>query len=82
MRETYEYDIMNISGKHIPLSEIMNSVDQIAKDIPVIIHCRSGKRSASVIEFLESKYQMENLYNLKGGILAYAHEIDNSLPTY
>ncbi|MEL7342870.1 MAG: rhodanese-like domain-containing protein [Bacteroidota bacterium] len=47
-----------------------------------MIHCRSGKRSANVIRKLESEYGFDNLYNLEGGVLAFAEEIDSSLPKY
>ena len=48
----------------------------------IIVHCRSGARSANVIHQLQQLRGMENLYNLEGGILAWAKEIDTSLPTY
>lgn len=52
------------------------------KDKPVVIHCRSGARSASVINALETQYGFTNLFNLKGGILAWAMEIDPTIPSY
>nr|MBK9650466.1 rhodanese-like domain-containing protein [Bacteroidota bacterium] len=82
VREEHEYDIANIGGELIPMGTIMEHVDRISKDKKVIIHCRSGARSASVVQLLESSQRLSNLYNLKGGILAYAKEIDPSLPTY
>ena len=82
VREPHEYDIANIKGILIPMGDIPDSIDQIAKDKPVVIHCRSGKRSASIIQFLESNYNFDNLYNLDGGILAWADEIDNSMAKY
>ena len=82
VREHYEYEIVNIEGELIPQGEIVNQAENISKDKPVVIHCRSGVRSAKVIRELEAKYGFTNLLNLKGGVLAYANEIDNSLPTY
>ncbi|MBL4625104.1 MAG: rhodanese-like domain-containing protein [Flavobacteriales bacterium] len=82
VREPYEIDICTISGDAIPMGDIMNRVDEIAKDKPVFIHCRSGKRSAAVIDSLERGHGFDNLYNLTGGILAYASEIDTSLEQY
>jgi len=82
VREEHEYDIVQIGGELIPMGEIMDNVEKIAKDKPVIIHCRSGARSASVIAALESMHHFTNLYNLKGGVLAYANEIDTSLNKY
>lgn len=82
VREAYEYDIANIHGELMPKSEVTNHISKIAKDKQVIVHCRSGKRSADVIEILQDKYGFENLYNLEGGILAWAKEIDTTMPTY
>ncbi len=82
VREPYEYDIANLKGELIPLGQIEQAGAKIAKDKKVIIHCRSGKRSADAIRELEHLYKFDNLYNLKGGILAYAKEIDETMPTY
>jgi adenylyltransferase/sulfurtransferase len=69
VRETYEYDIVNINGQLIPKDSITQDVDKIEKNKKVVIHCRSGKRSADVIEILETHHGFDNLYNLEGGIL-------------
>lgn len=82
VREPYEYDIVNIGAQLIPQSQIWDRIDEINKEKRVIIHCRSGIRSAKVIHQLESEHGFNNLYNLKGGILAYAQEIDSSLAVY
>ena len=82
VREEYEHDIANISGDLIPLGTVMESVDRISKDKPVVVYCKTGRRSAVAIMNLENKYGFTNLYNLKGGIFGYAREVDNSIPTY
>ena len=82
VREPHEFDICNLNGELIPLGEVVTESERIRRDIPVIIHCRSGARSAAAINELEKRFGFENLYNLKGGILAYAKEIDSSLATY
>lgn len=82
VREAYEYEIANLHGVLIPLAQIEDQVDQIASDKKVVVHCRSGVRSAQAIQTLEKKFGFKNLYNLKGGILAYADEIDSSLAKY
>jgi sulfur-carrier protein adenylyltransferase/sulfurtransferase len=82
VREPHEADIATIGAELIPMGQIVNEADKIAKDKPVIIHCRSGARSATVIMALEKQYGFTNLFNLKGGILAWAKEIDNSVATY
>ena len=75
VREEYEFDEVNINGELIPMGEVLENVDKISKDKQVIVQCRSGKRSASVIQSLEKEHGYINLYNLKGGILAYIEEI-------
>jgi sulfur-carrier protein adenylyltransferase/sulfurtransferase len=74
VREEYEHDEVNIGGKLIPMGEALSRVDEIDRDRQVVVHCRSGKRSASVIQALEQQHGFTNLYNLKGGILAYLEE--------
>ena len=82
VREPFEYEIANINGKLIPQGQILEHVDEISSNHKVVIHCRSGKRSADVIEILQDKYGFQNLYNLEGGILEWAEKIDTSLPKY
>lgn len=82
VRESHEFDTCNISGELIPLGTIIEQIEKISKDKPVVIHCRSGSRSAAAISELEKRFGYTNLYNLKGGILGWAKEIDTSIPTY
>ncbi|WP_109830101.1 molybdopterin-synthase adenylyltransferase MoeB [Reichenbachiella versicolor] len=81
VREPYEYDIANLDGELIPQKTVKDRLSKISSDRDVVIHCRSGKRSAEVIESLEEK-GFRNLYNLKGGILAWANEIDANMAKY
>jgi sulfur-carrier protein adenylyltransferase/sulfurtransferase len=82
VREPNEFEAVNLQGELIPRGEIPSHIDKISKDKPVVIHCRSGVRSAGVINYLEQNHGFTNLYNLKGGILAWADEIDPSMPKY
>lgn len=79
VREDYEFDMANLNGLLIPLSSIIDRHDEIVRDKPVIIHCRSGARSATAIKALEQHFGYTNLANLKGGIIAWAREIDPSI---
>jgi sulfur-carrier protein adenylyltransferase/sulfurtransferase len=78
VREGYEYEAANLGGTLIPLNILANNLDIISKEKPVVVHCKSGARSAKAIELLKS-HGFTNLINLKGGILAYAKEIDAHL---
>lgn len=82
IREEYEFDICNLGGELIPMGDISDNLDKISKDKKVVVHCRSGKRSASVIQMLEQQYGFTNLLNLKGGIMAWAEEIDTEMAKY
>lgn len=81
-REQYEFDFANLDGELIPLGNILDQSDKIATDKDVVIHCRSGQRSATAIMQLQQKLGLTKLYNLKGGILAWSAEVDPSVPTY
>ena len=79
VREEYEYESANLNGELIPMSKLLDEVDKISKDKKVIIHCKSGGRSSVAVMQLEGKFGFDNLYNLKGGILAYKRDIDPNL---
>src|ERR1700761_112690 len=82
VREDFEYEMSNLGGELIPLGGILIEADKIARDKPVVVQCRSGKRSAAAIMQLEQQFGMDNLYNLQGGILAWAEEIDPTIDVY
>ena len=82
VREPHEFEICNLNGELIPMNEVPEHLDKIPKDVPVIVHCRSGARSGRIIQFLEQEHGYTNLFNLKGGILAWANEIDTSMAKY
>lgn len=82
VRETFEYEMSNINGENIPLAGILIEAEKVSKDKPVIIQCRSGARSAAALMQLEQNFGYTNLYNLKGGILAWAAEIEPGMKVY
>lgn len=79
VREPGEYAMGNLNGILIPMGEVAAQVDRFDKEKQVVVHCRSGKRSASVIDYLEQNHGFTNLYNLEGGILAWIDQIDPSI---
>jgi len=81
-REQYEFDFCNLEGELIPLGDILQQSEKINKDKDVVIHCRSGQRSATAIMQLQQNMGFTKLHNLKGGILAWSAEVDPSVPTY
>jgi adenylyltransferase/sulfurtransferase len=81
VRESYEVEICSLGGQHIPMGEVMSRMDEVSKDRKVVVHCRSGGRSGTIVQFLESS-GYDNVYNLKGGILAWADQVDTAMPKY
>ena len=82
VREPHEYDIVNIGGELIPLATISDHAQNISTNKKVVVHCKVGGRSAKAIRELEEKFGFTNLYNLKGGILAYIDQVQPELTKY
>jgi sulfur-carrier protein adenylyltransferase/sulfurtransferase len=81
VREPHEYQICNLNGHLIPLGELSRRVNELDSSREIVAHCRSGKRSADAVEFLQ-KAGFRKIWNLKGGILAWSDEVDSSVPKY
>ncbi len=81
VREENEYEVAEIGGELIPMATVPDNLDKISKDKQVVVHCRSGKRSGGIVQYLESQ-GYDNVVNLAGGILAWSDEIDPSIPKY
>ena len=83
VREPFEWNIANLGdygATMIPMREVQGSLDKLERNNEIIVYCRSGGRSANVVDFLQA--QGFNAVNLSGGILAWAREIDPSVATY
>ena len=72
VREPNEYEADNIGAKLIPLGDLPYELDQLdgLQDEEVIVHCRSGARSARAQQLLEEN-GFTNVRNVMGGMLAY-----------
>lgn len=72
VREPNEYEADNLGGTLIPLGELPYRIDELdgLQDEEVIVHCRSGARSARAQQYLEEN-GFNNVRNVTGGILAY-----------
>ena len=82
VREPHEYEICSIAGSRlIPLGEIPRRMHELDSAEEIVVHCRSGMRSAQAVDFL-MKAGFRKIHNLKGGILAWADQVDPSMPKY
>jgi rhodanese-related sulfurtransferase len=69
VREQDEWDEGHIkTAHHIPLSELRERLDEIPKDQPVYLHCRSGQRSYNAVLALQHM-GYDNVYNVSGGFI-------------
>jgi len=71
VREPAEFQTGNLGGELIPLATVAENVHRFSKDGKVVLHCQSGARSATAIRDLEQQFNLSNLYNLSGGIIAF-----------
>ena len=72
VREPHEYQEQNLGGMLIPLGDVMMRSSEISewKSKKVVVHCRSGKRSAMAQQLLQ-QLGFSDIHNLEGGILAW-----------
>ena len=83
VRQPDEYAFASIAGaKLIPMGEIMSRVDELDPTLETVVHCKSGMRSARVIEALERSGFQGKMMNLVGGITAWSIEVDPTVPRY
>jgi sulfur-carrier protein adenylyltransferase/sulfurtransferase len=81
VREPHEYQICNLGGHLIPLGDLPKRVHELDSSREIVVHCKSGGRSAKAVDFLRQS-GFKRASNLTGGILAWATKIDPSLPKY
>ncbi len=82
VREPHEYQICALPDTMlIPLGDLPQRWRELDSHRPTVVHCRSGARSAKAVRFLRQQ-GFEKIWNLKGGILAWADEVDPGVPKY
>jgi molybdopterin/thiamine biosynthesis adenylyltransferase/rhodanese-related sulfurtransferase/molybdopterin converting factor small subunit len=82
VREPHEYLICNIpTAKLIPLGELPQRVHELDTAQDIVVHCKSGVRSAKAVDFLKQS-GFKRVKNMKGGILAWSDKVDPSVPKY
>ena len=82
VREPHEFDICRIPGSTlIPLGDLPSRMHELSSADEIVVHCRSGVRSARAVELL-MKAGFRKIHNLKGGVLAWADQVDPSMPKY
>ncbi|MGC6456164.1 MAG: molybdopterin-synthase adenylyltransferase MoeB [Coraliomargaritaceae bacterium] len=87
VREDWERAICALPGAHLPLGEILSGgadFGAVGLDAgkPTYVYCKAGVRSRQAAEAMQAHYGFKHLKNVQGGILAWAQQVDPSMPTY
>ncbi len=81
VRNADEYAFCNLGGLLIPFKDLPDRLNELNPEQYIVIHCHAGGRSKRATEFLLQQ-GFKRVYNLRGGITAWANEIDPNMPTY
>ena len=84
VREPHEREIADlpeVGQQRIPLGQLMDRVGELERETPVILYCRSGSRSGWATRELRA-LGFGNVWNLKGGLLAWKEDVDPSIQAY
>jgi len=81
VREPHEYQICNLRGYLIPVGDLPKRVNELDSSREIVAHCKMGGRSAKAVNFLR-RAGFTKVYNLTGGITAWAEKIDKTMPKY
>ena len=84
VREPYEREIADlpeVGQLRIPIDQLLARVSELDREAPLILYCRSGSRSGWATQELLA-LGFDNVWNLKGGLLAWKEEVDFSIQAY
>ena len=82
VREPAEYEIVRIPGSVlIPKGELAGRLAELPQDKPIVLHCKTGGRSAEALAVLKGA-GFASASHVQGGVSAWAAQVDRSLPTY
>ncbi|MEV4130526.1 adenylyltransferase/sulfurtransferase MoeZ [Nocardia sp. NPDC049707] len=84
VREPVEWDIVHIEGaKLIPKDRFLSgeALSDLPQNRPIVLHCKTGIRSAEVLAVLKNA-GFSDATHIQGGIVAWANQVDKSLPVY
>ncbi len=81
VREPHEYQICNLGGHLIPLNDLPKRINELDSSREIVAHCKMGGRSAKAVQFLRQA-GFQKVYNLTGGIIAWAERVDPKMPKY
>jgi rhodanese-related sulfurtransferase len=84
VREPFEREIADLPDhgqRGIPMAEFPQRLDELPRDRPIVVYCRTGSRSAWAAQFLRAR-GFESVWNLDGGVMAWREDVDPTLEAY
>lgn len=81
VRDEYEYEISNIGGHLIPLTELPERLNEISVDDEIVAVCKYGPRGVKAVEYLQ-QHGFEKVSNLSGGLRAWSDRVDHNVRKY
>ena len=82
VREPWEFDICHIEGSiNMPMAQVPQRLEELPANDEIIVICHHGVRSQQVIWFLQQQ-AYDKLFNLDGGVDAWARTVDAEMPVY
>jgi rhodanese-related sulfurtransferase len=82
VRERWEFDHCRIEGSQlVPLGQLVARLGELPRDRPLVIVCHHGNRSGVATDFLRRR-GFDDVWNLAGGVEAWASDVDPSMPRY
>lgn len=82
VREDWEVDLCSLPGsKHLPMQRVPACLDEFDPNGDLVVICHHGMRSMQVAMFLE-RQGFQSVFNLTGGVAAWADEVDSSMRRY
>ncbi len=82
VRERWEWELTHVAGaQHMPMNEVPLRWQTLPDEAPILVLCHHGVRSNAVAHYLQ-KNGVDEVYNVRGGIDAWANEVDSALAKY
>jgi rhodanese-related sulfurtransferase len=82
VREPWEFDVCHIAGSRlVSLGQLPAHIDEMPRDRPLVLVCHHGNRSYHAAAWLQ-RIGFTDVHNLRGGVAAWAAEVDPAMPTY
>jgi rhodanese-related sulfurtransferase len=82
VREPWEFQTCHIPGaRHVPMNELPRRLGELDPAADVVAICHHGTRSLHVAHFL-ARQGFQRVYNLAGGVDAWARSVEPAMPVY